>query len=134
VAQYTPTNDIWQAVQHLTTGNNSFVGDMRAAIGGLPRRRIAGTLILLLALAYLLSGVYVVAPGEVAVVRRFGAVVSPREGEGLHYQLPWPIDRVDIVNVSQVRRESVGLTQPEPEHPDHPEKPAKASLLKVTGA
>lgn len=115
---------LWQALKHST-----FVGDMRAAIGGLPRRRIVGAAMLLIALAYLLSGVYVVAPGEVAVVRRFGAVVAPREGEGLHYRLPWPIDRVDIVNVSQVRRESVGLTQPEPEHPDHPEKAAKLQVL-----
>jgi len=120
---------LWQAVRGSLTSDKSFVGDMRAAIGGLPRRRIAGAAVLLVALAYLLSGVYVVAPGEVAVVRRFGAVVAPREGEGLHYRLPSPIDQADIVNVGQVRRESVGLTQPEPEHPDHPEKPAKLQVL-----
>jgi membrane protease subunit HflK len=34
-------------------------------------------------------------------------------GEGLHYRLPFPIERVDIVNVSQVRREGIGLRPPE---------------------
>ncbi len=120
---------LWQSFKRRVMSDDSFIADMRAAVGGLPRQRIAGALIVLLTLVYLMSGVYVVAPGEVAVVRRFGAVISPREGEGLHYRLPWPIDRVDIVNVSQVRRESVGLTQPEPEHPDHPEKPAKLQVL-----
>ena len=106
-------------------------GDMRAAIGNLPKRRIAFGIVALLILAYLASGVYVVAPGEAAVIRRFGAVMSPPQGEGLHYRLPWPIDRVDIVNIGEVRRESVGLTQAEPEHPDHPEKPEK--LQAITG-
>lgn len=120
---------LWRGLERSATGSDTLMSDMRAAIGGLPRRPIVGALIVLLALAYLMSGVYVVAPGEVAVVRRFGAVIAPREGEGLHYRLPWPIDRVDIVNISQVRRESIGLTQPEPEHPDHPEKPAKLQVL-----
>ena len=120
---------LWQGIKRATTSDDSFVADMRAATGGLPRRRIAGALLVLLALAYLLSGVYVVAPGEVAVVRRFGAVIAPREGEGLHYRLPSPIDRVDIVNVSQVRTESAGLLTPEPEHPDHPEKPSKLQAI-----
>jgi membrane protease subunit HflK len=106
-------------------------GDMRSAIGKLPKRRIVLGVIALLILMYLLSGVYVVAPGEAAVVRRFGAVMSPPQGEGLHYRLPWPIDRADIVNVGQVRRESVGLTEAEPEHPDHPEQPEK--LQAITG-
>lgn len=105
-------------------------GDMRAAIGNLPKRGIAFGIGALLILAYLASGVYVVAPGEAAVVRRFGAVLTP-QGEGLHYRLPWPIDRVDLVNVGEVRRERVGLTQAEPEHPDHPEKPEK--LQAITG-
>ncbi|MBI3761922.1 MAG: FtsH protease activity modulator HflK, partial [Chloroflexi bacterium] len=79
-------------------------------------------------LAYLLSGVYVVDPGEAAVVRRFGAVVEPRAAPGLHYRLPWPIDRADIVNVSQVRRESVGILAPV-ESEAGAEPPAKFEAL-----
>lgn len=66
-----------------------------------------------LAALYLLSGVYVVNPGEEAVVRRFGRVVQPRVGEGLHYRFPWPVERADKVNVSEIRREGIGVTPPE---------------------
>jgi membrane protease subunit HflK len=53
---------------------------------------------------YLFSGFYIVRPGEAAVVRRFGAVASPNLGSGLHYRLPWPVDRVDIVRLDEIRR------------------------------
>ncbi|HLB47350.1 MAG TPA: FtsH protease activity modulator HflK [Anaerolineales bacterium] len=104
------------------------LADLRAAIGNLSPRRILWGLIALVALVYLGSGLYVVAPGEAAVVRRFGAVVEPRAGPGLHYRFPWPVDRVDIVNVSQVRRETVGLLEPEEDH-EHPEPPSKLQAL-----
>ncbi len=57
--------------------------------------------------AYLLTGVYQVAPEERAVVRRFGAVVA-RPGPGLGVGLPWGIDRVDRVPVRTVRQLRVG--------------------------
>jgi membrane protease subunit HflK len=63
------------------------------------------------------------------VVRRFGQVVAPKVTEGLHYRLPWPIDQEDIVNISEVRRESVGLVEPESEHPLHLEGPSKLQVL-----
>lgn len=62
---------------------------------------------LILFTLYLLSGVYIVAPGEAAVVRRFGFVVANNVGSGLHYSLPWPVDRVDIVAVDNVRRSDI---------------------------
>jgi membrane protease subunit HflK len=60
-------------------------------------------------IGYIGAGIYVVNPGEVAVVRRFGAIIHPRVTEGLHYHLPWPIDRADLVSVSEVRRVSIGV-------------------------
>lgn len=57
-----------------------------------------------LVIVYLFSGLYVVQPGEIAVVRRFGQVVAPDVGPGLHYRLPVPIDRVDIVDAASIRR------------------------------
>ena len=59
--------------------------------------------IILLAM-YALSGFYIVQPGQAAVVRRFGDVIAPNVGSGLHYRIPWPVDRVDIVAVNEVRR------------------------------
>lgn len=104
------------------------VADLRAAFGHLKPRRILAGLIGLAVVGYLLTGIYVVAPGEAAVVRRFGAVVEPRAAPGLHYRLPWPIDRVDIVNTSEVRREVVGVAEPEAGH-EHPEPPSKLQVL-----
>jgi membrane protease subunit HflK len=60
-------------------------------------------------LAYLLTGVVSVRPGEQAVVRRFGAVVA-KPGPGLWVGLPWGIDRVDRVPMDLVRRVTVGYT------------------------
>lgn len=102
--------------------------DLRAAFAGLPLPRLLWGALGLALVIYLLSNVYVVKPGEVGVVRRFGAVVQPRAPEGLNYALPRPFDRVDIVNVSQVRREVVGVLNANEDH-DHPEPPAKLQVL-----
>ena len=76
---------------------------------------------------YLLSGIYVVNPGEQAVVRRFGAVLDQTVTEGLHYRLPWPIDKVQTVNVSEVRRADIGM--PLPEHIHQPDDEPQAIQL-----
>lgn len=103
--------------------------DIRAAFAHLHPRRILLALLGLGVLAYLLSGIYTVKPGEAAVVRRFGQVVAPFVTEGLHYRLPWPIEREDIVAVGEVRREIVGPLASEPEHPLHLEGPGKLQVL-----
>jgi len=73
------------------------------AATGLWRLFVPLAALMLLAL-YLLSGFFVVQPGEAAVVRRFGGVIAGNVGPGLHYRLPWPVDRVDIVAVNGIRR------------------------------
>lgn len=104
------------------------LADLRAAFGHLRPRRVLGGLLALAVLGYLATGLYVVSPGEAGVVRRFGAVVEPRAAPGLHYRFPWPIDRVDLVNTGEVRREVVGVVEPEEGH-DHPEPPSKLQVL-----
>jgi membrane protease subunit HflK len=89
----------------------AWLGDLLGSLGGFPVRRLLSIVALLLVATYIVSGVYVVNPGEAAVVRRFGIVVQQRVEEGLHYRVPWPVDQVDIVNIATVRRESVGLTE-----------------------
>ena len=61
-----------------------------------------------LIVAYLLTGVVQVRPGERAVVRRFGRVLEHKPGPGLWVGLPWGMDRVDRVAVDQVRPVEVG--------------------------
>ncbi len=72
---------------------------------GQPRRfRVMLLIAALIVVAfYALSGFYTVYLGERAVVRRFGRVAA-EVGPGLHYHLPWPVDRLDRVDVSSLRR------------------------------
>ena len=68
----------------------------------------------LLFILYLLSGIYIVRPGEQGVVRRFGKadrVVGP----GPHYHIPPPIEMVNKVQVEERRRIEIGFaTIPDP--------------------
>jgi membrane protease subunit HflK len=45
------------------------------------------------------------------VVRRFGAVEA-EVGPGMHYRLPWPVDRVDVVKTTSVMKVGVGFAIP----------------------
>ena len=119
----------WQVLlQEMQDDGYSPLTDVREAFNHLNLRRIGLALLGLALLAYLLSGIYTVRPGEVAVVQRFGAVVAPRVTEGLHFRLPWPIEKETIVNVAEVRREGVGLVESEPEHL-HLESAGKLQVL-----
>jgi membrane protease subunit HflK len=73
-----------------------------------PRRIAAGAVVL-----WLLSGVYLVAPDQQALETRFGKVVAPRVLPGIHYSLPWPIDRVTKLKVQQTQRLVIGGDLPD---------------------
>ncbi|HWH48621.1 MAG TPA: FtsH protease activity modulator HflK [Burkholderiales bacterium] len=68
-----------------------------------------GALGFILAVVYFASGFYVVNADEHAVVRRFGAIQA-RDGPGMHYRLPWPVDRVDVLKTTSVVKTGVGFT------------------------
>jgi membrane protease subunit HflK len=59
-------------------------------------------------LAYLATGISVVQQDEVGVVRRFGAVLRDPWEPGLHWGLPWGLDRLDRVKRDQTRTLTVG--------------------------
>lgn len=63
---------------------------------------------LVLLLAYLATGIYVVEADEHGVVRRFGAVIA-RVEPGMHYRLPWPVDQVDVLKTTSVMKVGVGF-------------------------
>jgi modulator of FtsH protease HflK len=73
----------------------------------MPRRALILATVVLLAL-YLASGLTVVQPDEVAVVRRCGAVLAAPWEPGLHWGLPWALDRVDRLKINQTRTLAVG--------------------------
>jgi modulator of FtsH protease HflK len=73
------------------------------------RRRYWAVLIAAgLVAAYFLSGFYAVNADEHGVVRRFGAIAA-RVGPGMHYRMPWPIDRVDVLKTTSVTKIGVGF-------------------------
>lgn len=72
-----------------------------------PKKTIWTVLVILL-LLWAATGIYTVGPGEQGVVRQFGKVVS-RTAPGLRYRIPWPIQKVDVVDLSTVRRIEIGF-------------------------
>ena len=107
-------------------GGSSF-DDIRKAFGHLNPKTTVFVLLIGLFAVYMLTGIYIVEPGEQAVIRRFGAVRPQTISEGIHYRLPSPIDQVQKVNVSEIRRADVGLNLPEHMHTD--DSPQAIQLL-----
>ena len=66
--------------------------------------------LLLLALIWLSSGFYQVQPSEQGVILRFGRYVGTTDA-GLHYHLPYPIEDVIKVNVTQERSINLGSAE-----------------------
>jgi membrane protease subunit HflK len=73
------------------------------------RRRVATSLIGV----WVLSGIYLVAPDQQAVETLFGKVAAPRVMPGLHYALPWPLEKVTKLKVRQLQRLVVGGDLPD---------------------
>ena len=120
----------WQGLRPVLQQEGHALGnDLRAAFGHLQPRRLGLILAGLVVITYLLSGLYTVQPGEVAVIQRFGSVLARPLSEGLQYRLPWPFEKQTIVHAAAVRRESVGLGQPEADHPLHLQDPTTLQVL-----
>jgi HflK protein len=56
-----------------------------------------------LAALLVLNGFYMVQPHEVGVVERFGRKLLPYREPGLHYKLPWPVEKLTRVQARQAR-------------------------------
>ena len=100
-----------------TRGNGADLEQVLQEIPGLgeawSRLRSGGPLVTWILLAvvvglWLLTGFYVVGPGEQGIVRRFGRHVATTTA-GLNWHWPQPIERVDVVNFEAVRRIEVGF-------------------------
>ena len=66
--------------------------------------------VLILLLVWLASGFYQVQTSEQGVVLRFGAYNRTTDA-GLHYHLPYPIESVDKVSITQERSITLGVTE-----------------------
>lgn len=96
-----PEDPDWEAFQ----GQMRNMGRKLRGRGGIILAALIGIVVAL----WLLTGIYTVGPGSVGVVRQFGAVLPAYTGPGLHYRLPRPIQRVDVVNVEAVRVAEIGF-------------------------
>ena len=102
--------------------------DLKAGVNhlrGLWKFCVIGTV-----LVWLLSGLYIVQSDEQGVVRRFGRVVREAISPGIHYRLPWPIERVDKPKTRKIRRVSIGYLE---EKGKKGEGPDSAIIQRLTG-
>jgi len=60
------------------------------------------------AAAYMVSGVYFVKWDEQGIVQRFGAVTKENVSPGLHYRLPYPVEKVVLVKKDNIRNVQSG--------------------------
>ena len=72
------------------------------------RRQYARPALVVVCFLILLSGFHTIPPEEVGIVERFGRRLVPYEGPGLHYKLPWFIDRLNRVGARKVRTVEIG--------------------------
>jgi len=77
------------------SGGASSGGGRGMSIGAL----LIGAVVLVV---WLGSGIYIVDPGEAGVELRFGAFQSTT-GPGPHWHIPYPVETVEVVNVSEIR-------------------------------
>ncbi len=73
------------------------------------RARAMGAIGALAVLAWILTGVYIVQANEEGVVTRFGGY-SRSVGPGLHFHLPAPLEKAELVSVTNQNKTVIGGT------------------------
>jgi len=81
--------------------NGNFQPDMRNAGIGI------GLIVAVLALIWLGTGFFIVQEGQQAVITQFGRYKAT-VGAGFNWRLPYPVQRHEVVNVTQIRSVDVG--------------------------
>ncbi len=108
-----PTKD---AASIKTGGGGNFIDNLIQAIqniGGGDKNNLLKNILIALLLLWLASGIYRVNPEENAVVVRFGEYVNTT-GPGLHYHLPLPIESIQKVAVTRIRKLEMGSNTDNP--------------------
>lgn len=95
-------DEIWQKLRRRFGGSGS--GGSGSGGGGLGGAAI-GLIVAGIAVLWLLSGLFVIDPGERGVVLTFGSY-SKTVGPGPHWHIPYPMQRVEKVDIEQVRSAS----------------------------
>lgn len=95
-----------KARENFSFGNK---GSNTAGEGGGDGRTVMFAVIVLL-LLWLASGLYRVDPKENAVIQRFGALSRIQTQPGIGYHLPWPVETITKLNVTEDRRITIGFS------------------------
>jgi membrane protease subunit HflK len=66
-----------------------------------------GAIALIAVLVWLGSGIFIVNPGEIGVITRFGKY-DRQVGDGPHYRLPYPLEYAEIINTQLLRTIIIG--------------------------
>src|SRR5262245_30925085 len=73
------------------------------------RQRLARPAMYAAGALLLLNGIYILGPDEAGVIERFGKKVLPYSEPGIHYKLPWPIERLTRIQARRVRVVEIGF-------------------------
>jgi modulator of FtsH protease HflK len=82
-------------------GGGNFQPDMKSAGVG------AGLIAIVVVVIWMGTGIFIVQEGQQAVITRFGRY-SSTVGAGFNWRLPYPIERHEVVYVTQIRSVDVG--------------------------
>lgn len=112
-----PWSDNGQTPPELDEVIKKFKDKFSGVIGGKPKTGadksatpptgILKYVILVGFLLWILSGIYIIDPAEKGVVLRFGAF-QEETSEGPHWHLPYPIEKLNRINVEQIRTTQIG--------------------------
>ena len=109
-----PVEGLIAGWRSLNTGRHEAVHRIEHALQDSPARIRAAAPRLLRAAPFVLfalwaaSGLRIIEPQEIGLVQRFGLHVGGELGPGLHWRLPWPVDRVTRVEPERLRVAAVG--------------------------
>ncbi len=73
------------------------------------RRELAKPALAAAAAVVILNGFYTLKPDETGLIERFGKKVLPYKQPGLHYKLPWPVERLTRIQARRVRVVEIGF-------------------------
>lgn len=72
--------------------------------------RLLAILVIIMICFCIFSSVYTVKDGEIAVLRTFGKVSDISES-GIHFKFPYPIQEIDVINISKINTLEIGFKE-----------------------
>ena len=102
----------WKSTREFGARLAALFGLVAPGRAGAPRvgaRSLLGGLIVLVVLGFLASGLYRVPPGSAGYEFRFGRLTSADLPPGLHYRLPWPMERTEVYRIDYARKSDLGF-------------------------